>query len=63
MGFCEVLTIVFVLLKVFDVIDWSWWYVFLPEIIALVFYVIVFLAGLFGVGKTTKSVRKHFRDF
>ena len=33
MGFTEILTIIFVLLKVFGVISWSWWLVFLPEII------------------------------
>lgn len=39
MGFTEILTIIFVLLKVFGVISWSWWLVFLPEIIAAVFYI------------------------
>lgn len=63
MGFTEVLTIIFVILKVFDVISWSWWIVFLPEIIAFVLYVVVFLAGLLGVGKTAKRMDKHFRDF
>lgn len=28
MGFTEILTIIFVLLKVFGVISWSWWLVF-----------------------------------
>ena len=63
MGFTEILTIIFVLLKVFGVIAWSWWLVFLPEIIAGVFYVVLFLVALFGVGTTTKSVSKNFRDF
>ena len=40
MGFTEVLTIIFILLKVFGVISWSWWVVFLPEIIAIVLYVL-----------------------
>lgn len=39
MGLCELLTIVFVVLKCCGHIDWSWWLVFLPEIIAAVFYV------------------------
>lgn len=39
MGFTEILTIVFVLLKVFGIVSWSWWVVFLPEIIAIVLYV------------------------
>lgn len=39
MGFCEILTIVFVVLKLVGTIDWSWWLVLLPEIIALIFYI------------------------
>lgn len=56
MGFTEILTIVFVLLKVFGVISWSWWIVFLPEIIAAVIYII---ALIFHVG-AFKSVSKKF---
>lgn len=41
MGFTEVLTIIFILLKVFGVISWSWWVVFLPEIIAVALYVVL----------------------
>lgn len=41
MGFTEVVTIIFILLKVFGVISWSWWFVFLPEIIASVFYLVL----------------------
>ena len=63
MGFTEVLTIVFVLLKVFGVISWSWWVVFLPEIIAVVLYIICVIAGLHGVNKTSKHMEKHFDDF
>lgn len=33
MGFLEVLTIVFVVLKLCGAIDWSWWLVLLPLII------------------------------
>lgn len=29
-GFCGILCIVFVVLKLVDVIDWSWWWVLLP---------------------------------
>jgi len=34
MGFTEVLTIVFIVLKLMGIINWSWWLVLLPEIIA-----------------------------
>lgn len=40
MGFTEFLTLVFVTLKLLNVIDWSWWLVLLPEIIAFVVYVV-----------------------
>ena len=63
MGFTEILTIIFIVLKVFDLVSWSWWIVFLPEIIAVVLYVVFFFAGLVGVGKTTKHVYKHFDHF
>lgn len=38
MGFLEVLTIVFIALKLMGFIHWSWWLVLLPEIIAVVIY-------------------------
>lgn len=63
MGFTEILTIIFVLLKVFGVITWSWWVVFLPEIIAVALYVVVLIANIVAVNKTHKSIKKHFKDF
>ena len=63
MGIGEILTIIFVLLKVFDVVEWSWWIVFLPEIIALVIYAILFIAYLFSAFSLNKRVDKEFRDF
>lgn len=56
MGFTEVLTIIFVLLKVFGVITWSWWIVFAPEIVALVLYVVFFIIGVCATHKT----KRHF---
>ena len=41
MGIFEVLTILFVILKLTGVIAWSWWVVFLPIIISATIYVIV----------------------
>jgi hypothetical protein len=32
MGFCEVLSIIFVIAKLTGYIDWSWWWVFAPII-------------------------------
>ena len=63
MGFTEILTIIFVLLKVFGVISWSWWLVVLPEIIAVVLYVVIVVANLRFASQVNKSIEKHFKDF
>ena len=49
MGFAEILTIIFVVLKLFGVISWSWWLVFAPEIAATVFYILLF-TGILSFG-------------
>lgn len=41
MKFCGLLTIAFIVLKLVDVISWSWWLVLLPGIIAVLFYVVI----------------------
>ncbi|MFQ1027657.1 hypothetical protein JDW21_19210 [Bacillus subtilis] len=41
----EVLTIVFIVLKLMGVIGWSWFLVLLPEIIAVAIYVLWFAFG------------------
>ena len=41
MGILEVITIVFVVLKLVGVITWSWWTVFIPMYIAVVWYAII----------------------
>lgn len=45
MGFCEVLTIIFIVLKLLGVIAWSWWLVLLPEIVRVVL-IILFILGV-----------------
>ena len=42
MGLLEVLTIVFVVLKLIDVIDWSWWWVISPMYGAVAIWLLVF---------------------
>lgn len=41
MGVLEVLTIVFVVLKLVGVIAWSWWAVFIPVYVAIAVYALV----------------------
>jgi hypothetical protein len=48
MGFTEVLTLIFIILKLTGEIDWSWWLVLLPELIAISGYAIwAFVIGTF----------------
>jgi len=50
MGFTEILTLLFIVLKVFGVIAWSWWIVLLPELIAGALYLIfISLYIAFGI--------------
>ena len=59
MGFSEILTIIFVLLKVFGVISWSWWIVFLPEIIAVAIYILLVVIQI----NTAHKIKKQYDDF
>lgn len=47
MNYLHLLTLVFVLAKAFDKIDWSWWLVFAPSIASFVLFIafILFLAS------------------
>lgn len=58
MGFLEILTIIFVICKLIGVISWSWWLVFLPEIIAICWYVFWFGVSVFALKKTKKRLDK-----
>ena len=40
---CDVLTIIFVLCKLFGIITWSWWICFLPFIADIIFAIIITL--------------------
>ena len=62
MGVVEVLTIVFVVLKLVGVINWSWWLVLLPEIIAVVVYVIFYGYMLKQYAKLHREVNKALDD-
>ena len=59
MGICEILTIIFVVMKLIGVIAWSWWLVLLPEFIAIGLYIIGIFLPVFGFKIFTK---KHFND-
>jgi len=41
LGFLQVLTLIFITLKLTGNIDWSWWYVLLPIIIPIAIMIVV----------------------
>ena len=41
LGFCAVLAIVFIVLKLVDKIDWSWWWVLSPIWIPIAFFFLI----------------------
>ena len=49
-GLSSILTIIFVLAKLFGVITWSWWVVFLPTIISFSILLLILLAVLVIAG-------------
>ena len=63
MGFTEVLTLIFVTLKLIGTIDWSWWLVFLPEIIVLIVYVIYRVYLNYRVRKVKESAKELMKKY
>ena len=43
MGLCEILTVLFIAFKLLGIIDWNWFFVLLPEIIAVAFYIFMII--------------------
>ncbi|MGH2319383.1 hypothetical protein ACRC6Q_16710 [Planococcus sp. SE5232] len=64
MGILEVLTIIFIVLKITGTIDWSWWVVLSPTIISVSLYIIWFIVLLVINRKARNHIDKHFdNDF
>ena len=57
MGFAEVLTIVFVVLKLCGVIGWAWWQVLLPEIIAVCVCILAIIVYVIFCASLTRPFR------
>ena len=57
MGFTEILTIIFIVLKLTGTITWSWVQVFIPEIIALLFYVAIVIGLILGAVQENRCRR------
>ena len=43
-GFFGLLTIVFIVLKLCKVIDWSWWWVLSPTLFSIIVFIVVLIA-------------------
>lgn len=59
MGIAEVLTIIFVVLKLTGVITWSWWFVLLPSIISFSIYALLIVIKLVMVIIAVVAVKKR----
>lgn len=46
LGFTSILTLIFVIAKLFGIIDWSWWICLLPTIISTGLGILLFLICL-----------------
>ena len=58
MGFAEILTLIFVVMKIIGVIEWSWWLVLLPEIIAAVIYVVIIAVYIFCTIRAEREIKR-----
>lgn len=47
-GLLDILGIVFVVLKLTGVINWSWWWVLSPFFISIAIFLLILIAILFG---------------
>ena len=57
-GFCSLLLIVFIVLKLVGTIDWSWWWVlspfWIPACLSIVLFILLFLYSIFQRNKYKK---------
>lgn len=58
MGITEILTIVFVVLKLLKVINWHWLLVLSPELLAVVVYVIIVISQMKLINRIKKDLLK-----
>ena len=54
----EVLTIIYVVAKLNGVIDWSWWFVLLPEIVAVGIYIGICIHIVYTECRTNREFKK-----
>lgn len=62
-GFVGGLTLVFIVLKLTDQIDWSWWWVLSPLWIGLIICLVILGICVFSVWMLTPGVIRHHRKW
>lgn len=63
MGIAELLTVAFIVLKLIGKVDWSWWIVLLPEIIAVGLYLVLAFVSVWQQVTVTKEINSTFRGW
>lgn len=59
LGLASILTIIFVVAKLFGLVAWSWWIVFSPLLVVFgLIFVILFFAIIFFIGAAIYEARK-----
>ncbi len=48
MNFINVLTVIFVIAKITDYIDWSWWLVFSPTLFSIALFLTIATLAIFA---------------
>jgi hypothetical protein len=59
MGFLPALTLVFVTLKLVDIITWSWWLVIAPMYPFILFWLLIII-GVVAFGTEKRSSNRRF---
>jgi len=61
-GFCGLLTILFIALKLLGKISWSWWWVLSPIWIPILIVLIIILIGIIAIaiGALFKQIRRKY---
>lgn len=54
-GFLNLLTVIFVIAKLANVINWSWWLVFSPTIVAVILGLLVFILAVWSYSTPTRK--------
>lgn len=60
-GFTELLTIVFIVLKLTGFIDWSWWWVLSPMWISFIILIVVVVGGVWNGYRRDKKLERKIR--